>query len=63
MQGNIARWLKKEGDKVAPGEVLCEVETVGSLFRLLVEVKLLIKILGYVLYSLWKIDSFLLIFI
>ncbi|KAF3608776.1 hypothetical protein DY000_02050687 [Brassica cretica] len=26
-QGNIARWLKKEGDKVAPGEVLCEVET------------------------------------
>ncbi|CAN7010868.1 unnamed protein product [Brassica rapa subsp. trilocularis] len=25
--GNIARWLKKEGDKVAPGEVLCEVET------------------------------------
>lgn len=30
MQGNIARWLKKEGDKVSPGEVLCEVETVGS---------------------------------
>ncbi|KAJ6963721.1 hypothetical protein NC652_002136 [Populus alba x Populus x berolinensis] len=29
-QGNIARWLKKEGDKVSPGEVLCEVETVGS---------------------------------
>ncbi|KAG2372094.1 Dihydrolipoyllysine-residue acetyltransferase component 3 of pyruvate dehydrogenase [Vigna angularis] len=26
-QGNIARWLKKEGDKVSPGEVLCEVET------------------------------------
>ncbi|KAJ9537601.1 hypothetical protein OSB04_030334 [Centaurea solstitialis] len=25
--GNIARWLKKEGDQVAPGEVLCEVET------------------------------------
>ncbi|CAN6928226.1 unnamed protein product [Brassica oleracea] len=25
--GNIAKWLKKEGDKVAPGEVLCEVET------------------------------------
>ncbi|EYU21350.1 hypothetical protein MIMGU_mgv1a004399mg [Erythranthe guttata] len=25
--GNIARWLKKEGDKVTPGEVLCEVET------------------------------------
>ncbi|CAL9218934.1 unnamed protein product [Arabidopsis halleri] len=25
--GNVARWLKKEGDKVAPGEVLCEVET------------------------------------
>ena len=28
MQGNIARWLKKEGDKISPGEVLCEVETV-----------------------------------
>ncbi|URE47413.1 hypothetical protein MUK42_14506 [Musa troglodytarum] len=26
-EGNIARWLKKEGDKVLPGEVLCEVET------------------------------------
>ncbi|KAL3511659.1 hypothetical protein ACH5RR_024376 [Cinchona calisaya] len=26
-EGNIARWLKKEGDKISPGEVLCEVET------------------------------------
>ncbi|XP_014500988.1 dihydrolipoyllysine-residue acetyltransferase component 2 of pyruvate dehydrogenase complex, mitochondrial isoform X1 [Vigna radiata var. radiata] len=26
-EGNVARWLKKEGDKVSPGEVLCEVET------------------------------------
>ncbi|KAL5730608.1 dihydrolipoyllysine-residue acetyltransferase [Ranunculus cassubicifolius] len=26
-EGNIARWVKKEGDKVAPGDVLCEVET------------------------------------
>ncbi|KAI3775121.1 hypothetical protein L1987_49689 [Smallanthus sonchifolius] len=26
-EGNIARWLKKEGDQVLPGEVLCEVET------------------------------------
>ncbi|GMH14224.1 hypothetical protein Nepgr_016065 [Nepenthes gracilis] len=26
-EGNIARWLKKEGDKLTPGEVLCEVET------------------------------------
>uniref|UniRef100_A0A0E0DVH7 Dihydrolipoamide acetyltransferase component of pyruvate dehydrogenase complex n=1 Tax=Oryza meridionalis TaxID=40149 RepID=A0A0E0DVH7_9ORYZ len=26
-EGNIARWVKKEGDKVSPGEVLCEVET------------------------------------
>ncbi|KAH9613344.1 hypothetical protein KSS87_022400 [Heliosperma pusillum] len=30
-EGNIAKWLKKEGDKVAPGEVLCEVETVSTL--------------------------------
>ena len=28
LQGNIAKWVKKEGDKVSPGEVLCEVETV-----------------------------------
>ncbi|GJM89964.1 hypothetical protein PR202_ga06196 [Eleusine coracana subsp. coracana] len=27
-EGNIAKWLKKEGDKVSPGEVLCEVETI-----------------------------------
>ncbi|KAJ8753694.1 hypothetical protein K2173_026370 [Erythroxylum novogranatense] len=26
-EGNIARWLKKEGEKVSVGEVLCEVET------------------------------------
>ncbi|KAF3450574.1 hypothetical protein FNV43_RR06663 [Rhamnella rubrinervis] len=26
-EGNIARWLKKEGDKVSTGDVLCEVET------------------------------------
>ncbi|KAJ1424511.1 Single hybrid motif [Sesbania bispinosa] len=26
-EGNIARWMKKEGDKISPGEVLCEVET------------------------------------
>eukprot|EP00250_Pteridium_aquilinum_P012185 c20555_g1_i1 orf=253-1416(+) len=26
-QGNIAKWHKKEGDQVAPGDVLCEIET------------------------------------
>uniref|UniRef100_A0ACD5ZJH2 Uncharacterized protein n=1 Tax=Avena sativa TaxID=4498 RepID=A0ACD5ZJH2_AVESA len=26
-EGNIAKWVRKEGDKVSPGEVLCEVET------------------------------------
>uniref|UniRef100_A0A2P2MHW7 Uncharacterized protein MANES_04G141800 n=2 Tax=Rhizophora mucronata TaxID=61149 RepID=A0A2P2MHW7_RHIMU len=26
-EGNIGKWLKKEGDKISPGEVLCEVET------------------------------------
>jgi pyruvate dehydrogenase E2 component (dihydrolipoamide acetyltransferase) len=26
-EGNLARWLKKEGDKVAPGEVIAEIET------------------------------------
>ncbi len=25
--GTIARWLKKEGDEIGAGEVLCEVET------------------------------------
>jgi pyruvate dehydrogenase E2 component (dihydrolipoamide acetyltransferase) len=27
VQGNIVKWIKKEGDTVAPGDVLCEVET------------------------------------
>ncbi len=26
-EGTIAKWVKKEGDKVAPGNVLCEIET------------------------------------
>lgn len=26
-QGNIAKWLKKEGDKIAVGDILCEIET------------------------------------
>uniref|UniRef100_A0A2P2MHW4 Acetyltransferase component of pyruvate dehydrogenase complex n=1 Tax=Rhizophora mucronata TaxID=61149 RepID=A0A2P2MHW4_RHIMU len=26
-EGNIGKWLKKEGDKISPGEVLCEIET------------------------------------
>lgn len=26
-QGNIAKWLKKEGDKVVAGDVLAEIET------------------------------------
>ncbi|KAH7438285.1 hypothetical protein KP509_04G008800 [Ceratopteris richardii] len=26
-QGNIAKWRKREGDQVAPGDVLCEIET------------------------------------
>ena len=26
-KGNLAKWLKKEGDKVAPGDVLAEIET------------------------------------
>lgn len=26
-QGNIGTWKKKEGDKVAPGDVLVEIET------------------------------------
>lgn len=27
MQGNLAVWKKKEGDEIAAGDVLCEVET------------------------------------
>jgi pyruvate dehydrogenase E2 component (dihydrolipoamide acetyltransferase) len=27
MQGNIAAWKKKQGDQVAPGQILAEVET------------------------------------
>ena len=26
-EGNLAKWNKKEGDKVAPGQVICEIET------------------------------------
>jgi len=26
-QGNIAKWAKKEGDAVAPGDALCDIET------------------------------------
>src|SRR5215204_6427262 len=26
-KGNLAKWLKREGDKVAPGDVLAEIET------------------------------------
>ncbi|MBX6424714.1 MAG: pyruvate dehydrogenase complex dihydrolipoamide acetyltransferase [Variibacter sp.] len=26
-KGNLARWLKKEGDKVSPGDVIAEIET------------------------------------
>ena len=27
LQGNIAKWLKKEGDKVGPGDILAQIET------------------------------------
>nr|GFD24166.1 dihydrolipoyllysine-residue acetyltransferase component 1 of pyruvate dehydrogenase complex, mitochondrial [Tanacetum cinerariifolium] len=26
-QGNIARWLKKEGEKIEVGDIICEIET------------------------------------
>src|SRR6478735_3267519 len=26
-KGNLAKWLKKEGDKVTPGDVIAEIET------------------------------------
>ena len=26
-EGTIVKWLKKEGDTVAPGDVLCEIQT------------------------------------
>ncbi|MGG2477753.1 biotin/lipoyl-containing protein, partial [Rhizobium sp. BR5] len=26
-EGNLAKWLVKEGDKVAPGDVIAEIET------------------------------------
>ena len=26
-EGTIVKWLKKEGDPVAPGDVLCEIQT------------------------------------
>ena len=26
-KGNLVRWLKKEGDKIEAGDVICEIET------------------------------------
>lgn len=26
-EGTIVKWLKKEGDPIAPGDVLCEIQT------------------------------------
>lgn len=26
-EGNIVKWLKKEGDLISPGDVLCEIQT------------------------------------
>ena len=26
-KGNLAKWLKKEGDKVKPGDIIAEIET------------------------------------
>jgi hypothetical protein len=47
MQGNIAKWMKKEGDKVSPGEVLCEVETVSFLILSHVKFYLLFSLFIY----------------
>lgn len=33
-QGNIAKWHKKEGDKVAAGDVLADIETDKARLRL-----------------------------
>lgn len=27
MEGTIVKWLKQEGDTIAPGDVLCEIQT------------------------------------
>ncbi|XP_043938576.1 pyruvate dehydrogenase protein X component, mitochondrial isoform X2 [Protopterus annectens] len=34
-KGNIVKWLKKEGDSVSAGDVLCEVETDGGMITML----------------------------
>ena len=26
-EGTIVKWMKKEGDRIAPGDVLCEIQT------------------------------------
>ena len=31
-EGTVVRWLKQEGDKVAEGDILCELETDKALF-------------------------------
>lgn len=45
-EGNLARWLKKEGDKVKPGEVIAEIETDKATMELeAVDAGLLAKII------------------
>jgi hypothetical protein len=32
-KGNLAKWLKKEGEKVKPGDVIAEIETDKATWR------------------------------
>lgn len=56
-EGTIVKWWKKEGDTVAPGDVLCEIQTDKAVMSFEVEeegilAKILVSIIVYiVLYS------------
>jgi pyruvate dehydrogenase E2 component (dihydrolipoamide acetyltransferase) len=46
MEGRVVRWLKAEGDAVAKGEVVCEVETEKAVFEVVAPMEgILVKIL------------------
>lgn len=47
-EGVIVKWLKKEGDVIAPGDVLCEIQTDKAVMSLETEEEgILAKILVY----------------
>jgi hypothetical protein len=58
-EGTIVKWLKNEGDAVAPGDVLCDIQTDKAVMSFETEEEgVLAKILvGFCRYQLWYMLS------